>query len=185
MRCPGSGGLASLPSAAACVSGRSPTCTSHYTGHHALQFCASRYKEKAPPQRNTPSRVLTMAPTKPCIFFQQGRCRNGVSCSFSHTAVAVPLAIRPRLTGAGAGGAPSEGLLVPCRFFQKGFCARGQECGFAHVAAPSNAVAPEVAEVAVKPVRILPWSPLAKLMCGSSRCRPAPARRMSASWARR
>jgi hypothetical protein len=96
-----------------------------------------------------------MAPTKPCIFFQQGRCRSGDSCSFSHTTVPgvlVPLAIRQRLTGAGAGGAPREGLFVPCRFFQKGFCARGQECGFAHVAAPNDVVASEVA-VAAKPVR--------------------------------
>ncbi|KAI5845347.1 hypothetical protein BZA05DRAFT_408164 [Tricharina praecox] len=51
-----------------------------------------------------------MAPTRPCIFFQQGRCRNGDGCTYSHiaapatavppSAAATPTPIRQRPAGA-------------------------------------------------------------------------------------
>ncbi|KAI5845346.1 hypothetical protein BZA05DRAFT_447937 [Tricharina praecox] len=59
-----------------------------------------------------PSRITTqdpMAPTRPCIFFQQGRCRAGDGCTYSHTAAPTstippatptPTPIRQRPAGA-------------------------------------------------------------------------------------
>jgi len=88
-----------------------------------------------------------MPPTAPCVFFLQGRCRNGAGCTFLHEApktqttsqtaqswrrpatAVLPLA-PPKISPVAT---PPRGVFIPCRFYQAGDCSRGDLCHFAHV----------------------------------------------------
>ncbi|KAH8166646.1 hypothetical protein CIB48_g1626 [Xylaria polymorpha] len=68
-----------------------------------------------------------MAPTStPCIFFRQGRCRNGDACRFSHasTPASVPHS------------RPDPRSQVQCKFYLEGICKQGTDCPYRHE--PSN-----------------------------------------------
>ncbi|KAK5636980.1 hypothetical protein RRF57_012692 [Xylaria bambusicola] len=64
----------------------------------------------------------------PCVFFQQGRCRNGNACRFSH---ASPPAVNrhPR---------PDPRAQVFCKFYLQGICKHGDKCPYRHAASDSS-----------------------------------------------
>ena len=66
-------------------------------------------------------------PPRPCIFFNQGRCRNGEDCRFAHISGPLPP------------GPQNYRIPKQCRYFVRGNCAFGDNCRFTHavsVAAP-------------------------------------------------
>ncbi|KAK4452505.1 hypothetical protein QBC34DRAFT_397735 [Podospora aff. communis PSN243] len=73
-----------------------------------------------------------------CIFFAQGKCRNGQACSFSHATVSEPTQERPLPSAVEAtnrASEPSEGdsrKNVTCRFYSLGACLKGDLCPFSH-----------------------------------------------------
>ena len=93
----------------------------------------------------------------PCVFFTRGHCRNGQTCSFSHTAASPELMTSGSTIGRGDGGStvlPSNGQIdtrgqVPCRFHLRGGCIKGMSCPFAHpnVEAVNAADPPSTAQV--------------------------------------
>ncbi|KAI0433671.1 hypothetical protein F5Y09DRAFT_54632 [Xylaria sp. FL1042] len=58
----------------------------------------------------------------PCIFFQQGRCKNGETCRFTHasTPTSIP---HPR---------PDPRYRVLCKFHLEAMCKRGTNCPYRH-----------------------------------------------------
>ncbi|KAF2966973.1 hypothetical protein GQX73_g6596 [Xylaria multiplex] len=71
------------------------------------------------------------ATSTPCIFFQQGRCRNGDICRFSH---ASPSASLPHL-------GPDPRSQVVCKFYLQNICKQGTNCPYRHEASASSASA--------------------------------------------
>ncbi|KAK0669096.1 hypothetical protein QBC41DRAFT_112607 [Cercophora samala] len=73
----------------------------------------------------------SQAAKKPCVFFSQGRCRNGESCLFSHD----PTLVKPVWTGSASTGeqdAKTSTSKITCHFYLKGACLKGDSCSFAH-----------------------------------------------------
>src|SRR5688572_26780741 len=74
----------------------------------------------------------------PCLFFAQGKCRNGQACSFSHSFVPEPLketslaadmkATSPVATSPGG----DTRKQVTCHFYLLGSCLKGDSCPFSH-----------------------------------------------------
>ncbi|GAW12967.1 hypothetical protein ANO14919_023420 [Xylariales sp. No.14919] len=75
-----------------------------------------------------------VATSTPCIFFQQGRCRNGDACRFSHAATTASTApnTHPR---------PDPRSHVPCKFYLEGICKQGTNCPYRHEPSDSSASA--------------------------------------------
>ncbi|KAI8956038.1 hypothetical protein F4801DRAFT_527810 [Xylaria longipes] len=69
------------------------------------------------------------ATSTPCIFFQQGRCRNGDTCRFSHASPPASI-LHPR---------PDPRSQVLCKFYLEGICKQGTNCPYRHE--PSNSSA--------------------------------------------
>lgn len=66
------------------------------------------------------------ATSTPCIFFQQGRCRNGDVCRFSHSSdLTSPPASDARLRR-------DPRSQVPCKFYLEGICKQGVVCPYSH-----------------------------------------------------
>ncbi|TRX93422.1 hypothetical protein FHL15_005697 [Xylaria flabelliformis] len=65
----------------------------------------------------------------PCIFFQQGRCRNGDTCRFSHSSAPVT---HPQ---------SDPRAQVPCKFYLEGICKQGVKCPYRHEPSESSASA--------------------------------------------
>nr|CDP22409.1 Putative protein of unknown function [Podospora anserina S mat+] len=71
------------------------------------------------------------AAKKPCVFFTQGRCRNGSTCSFFHDPVLAKLAWAGSTSTADRDDkAPTS--KITCHFYLKGACLKGDTCSFAH-----------------------------------------------------
>ncbi|KAI1163255.1 hypothetical protein F5B18DRAFT_620230 [Nemania serpens] len=75
------------------------------------------------------------ASSTPCIFFQQGRCRNGDACRFRHATPASTPASIPD-------SRPDPRSQVPCKFYREGICKQGANCAYRHESSDSSSVAP-------------------------------------------
>ncbi|KAI0114097.1 hypothetical protein GGR51DRAFT_505481 [Nemania sp. FL0031] len=65
------------------------------------------------------------ATSTPCIFFQQGRCRNGDSCRFSHASASTSTSTTPKIR-------PDPRSQVLCKFYLEGICKQGTNCPYRH-----------------------------------------------------
>ncbi|KAI0453802.1 hypothetical protein F5B21DRAFT_268145 [Xylaria acuta] len=74
---------------------------------------------------------MMAATSTPCIFFQQGRCRNGDACRFSHAPTPASIT-RPR---------PDPRSQVLCKFYVEGICNRGTNCPYRHGSSDPSASA--------------------------------------------
>ncbi|KAI1756079.1 hypothetical protein F4782DRAFT_484714 [Xylaria castorea] len=74
---------------------------------------------------------MMAATSTPCIFFQQGRCRNGDACRFSHASTPASIS-HPR---------PDPRSQVPCKFYIEGICKQGTNCPYQHGSLNSSASA--------------------------------------------
>lgn len=84
-----------------------------------------------------------MAPTLPCTFFQQNRCRRGAECTYLHVLLPGSPQFPPHgshnrqystntSTGVPKADLKSTPALIQCRFFNAGYCKRGDTCHFSH-----------------------------------------------------
>ncbi|KAI1190650.1 hypothetical protein F5B17DRAFT_49576 [Nemania serpens] len=78
------------------------------------------------------------ASSTPCIFFQQGRCRNGDACRFRHATPASTSASTPDLR-------PDPRSQVPCKFYLEGICKQGTNCPYRHDPSDSSSSSAPVA----------------------------------------
>ncbi|KAK0732491.1 hypothetical protein B0T21DRAFT_291060 [Apiosordaria backusii] len=80
-----------------------------------------------------PLRPAGARPAKlPCMFFAQGRCRNGSSCTFSHDAAPGSTTRPDTASGPKPTDTRDAKAKVTCHFFLKGACLKGDSCPFAH-----------------------------------------------------
>ncbi|KAI1195237.1 hypothetical protein F5X97DRAFT_308803 [Nemania serpens] len=75
------------------------------------------------------------ASSTPCIFFQQGRCRNGDACRFRHATTASNPASIP-------GPRSDPRSRVPCKFYLEGICKHGTNCPYRHEPSDSSSSVP-------------------------------------------
>ncbi|KAI1429704.1 hypothetical protein F5Y12DRAFT_331746 [Xylaria sp. FL1777] len=68
----------------------------------------------------------------PCIFFQQGRCRNGDACRFSHASTAASASASSILHAR-----PDPRAQVTCKFYLQGICKQGTNCPYRHESSSS------------------------------------------------
>ncbi|KAI0512792.1 hypothetical protein F5B22DRAFT_293623 [Xylaria bambusicola] len=80
----------------------------------------------------------------PCIFFPQGRCRNGDACRFSHDSPP-PVNPHPR---------PDPRAQVLCKFYLQGICKHGAKCPYRHEASDSPIAVEASHEPASEVVRV-------------------------------
>ncbi|KAI1122518.1 hypothetical protein F5Y10DRAFT_72556 [Nemania abortiva] len=66
------------------------------------------------------------ATSTPCIFFQQGRCRYGDVCRFSHASISASTASNTSNTR------PDPRSQVVCKFYLEGICKQGTNCPYRH-----------------------------------------------------
>ena len=75
--------------------------------------------------------------TRPCRYWQLGKCRRGDACDFVHAGDA--RGNRAGICSTGAENCPTDcptnaatNAATPCRFFLRGRCKSGRRCAFAH-----------------------------------------------------
>jgi len=81
------------------------------------------------------------AAKKPCVFFQNGRCRNGEKCPFAHIKIDVDAEAAASAAMAGLAISPASGVRQ-CRFFAAGNCRAGSSCKFSHGQTLATSTAP-------------------------------------------
>ncbi|KAJ8092739.1 hypothetical protein PM082_007068 [Marasmius tenuissimus] len=82
-------------------------------------------------------------PTKPCVYWLQGKCLKGNNCTFLHDAVVKDREPRQRLAGEGItdikpvplSGEDPRFRTRPCTYWAQGNCLKGDSCTFRHDAA--------------------------------------------------
>ncbi|KAJ8127632.1 hypothetical protein O1611_g6005 [Lasiodiplodia mahajangana] len=76
------------------------------------------------------------ATSTPCIFFRQGRCRNGDGCRFSHASTTPASA--STFASDSVPKIPDPRSQVLCKFYLEGICKQGTHCPYRHDSSSSS-----------------------------------------------